>query len=392
LRIATIRPPRLRTLSEEGERTATWLELFYDLVFVVAVAVLGTRLLEDTSWSGVWSYVAYMALLWWLWASHTFYADRYDTDDLVYRLLATGQMAALVIAAASLSTGPANSTAAFAVAYTLSRLVLIAMYVRARKHVPATRRLVTGYLVGFSIGAVLWAISIFVPEPARFALWAAGFIIDLATPWIMRREQARVPLDVSHLPERFGLFTIVVLGETIAAVVVGLSHTGWSTTTTLAAMFGVGAAAGMWWMYFDNVEGSVVRRRDKDGRAWRPTVWIYSHFFLATGVAMAGVGLEHAVVSAGHGSFGAPERWLLVGSSSVAFGAMALIHLAASSTRSPTLHMTIARNRTLGIPLLLIVGSLSFLGSTWVALLVLSICVAQVIADVGMAVQGESSV
>jgi hypothetical protein len=121
-------------------------------------------------------------------------------------------------------------------------------------------------------------------------------------------------------------------------------------------------------------------------------VWIYSHFFLATGVAMAGVGLEHAVVSAGHGTFGASERWLLAGSSAVAFGAMALIHLAAASTRSPTLHTTIARNRTIGIPLLLIVGTLSFLGSTWVALLVLLICVGQVIADAGMAVQSESTV
>ena len=90
-RFARITPPRLQTVEEGRHRTATWLELFYDLAFVVVVAVLGSRLQADVSWPGLTSFIGYFALLWWLWASHTFYADRYDTDDLVYRLLATAQ-------------------------------------------------------------------------------------------------------------------------------------------------------------------------------------------------------------------------------------------------------------------------------------------------------------
>ena len=152
-RIARITPPRLQTLDQSRGRTATWLELFYDLAFVVVVAVLGQRLHEDVSWSGLASFIGYFALLWWLWASHTFYADRYDTDDLVYRVLATAQMMAVLVIAASLTSGPAESTTAFAAGYATARLVLLAMYTRVYRHVAETRRLVGGYLIGFGIAA-----------------------------------------------------------------------------------------------------------------------------------------------------------------------------------------------------------------------------------------------
>ncbi len=211
--------------------------------------------------------------------------------------------------------------------------------------------------------------------------------MDLATPWIMRREQARVPLDVSHLPERFGLFIILILGETIAAVILGITTTGWSAAATLAAILGVGTAVGMWWMYFDNVEGAVVRRRDSGGRSWRPTAWIYSHFLLAAGVGLAGVGLEHAVINASRGHLGAADRWLITGSLGIVFAAMALIHFATVSTRSPRIHTRIARNRVLGIPLLLVLGTFSFLGSGWLLLLVTLVCILEVLADMVMSAE-----
>lgn len=380
MRIATIRPPRLRT-KEEGKRTATWLELFYDLVFVVGVAVLGGRLVADTSWTGIWSYVAYFTLLWWLWASHTFYADRYDTDDLLYRLLATGQIIALVLVAASLSLGESASNVAFAVGYTLARGVLLALYARAYKYVPETRPLVKGYLIGFGIGAGLWAISIPTPAPWQYALWATGFAIELATPWIMRREQARVPLDVSHLPERFGLFTILVLGESIAAVVSGLTHVGWGFPSTVTALLGVGVAAGLWWMYFDNVEGIVVRRRDADGRNWRPTTWIYSHLPLAIGVAMVGVGLDHAVIGAAHGSWPASERWALVAGMAVAFGSLALIHAATAHPTNRKVHVAIARNRLIAAPLALAAGLLAGIAIPWLVGILFLITAVEVATD-----------
>ena len=152
-------------------------------------------------------------------------------------------------------------------------------------------------------------------------------------------EQALVPLDISHLPERFGLFTILVLGESIAAVVLGLEHLDWSPAPTITAALGIGIATALWWMYFDNAEGSVVRRRDRGGKNWRPTAWIYTHFPLAAALAALGVSLETAVADAGHGAMPAAHRWVFVGAVAMAFAAMA----DRKSTRLNSSHMSESR-------------------------------------------------
>jgi low temperature requirement protein LtrA len=378
--VIRIAPPQLRTKEAEGHRTATWLELFFDLAFVVAVAVIAGRLVADVSWTGVASFFGYFALVWWLWASHTYYADRYDTDDLVYRLLAVAQMIAVAVIAAGLSPDVAGSTRAFSYGYAVSRWLLVVMYWRAYRHVEETRELVKGYLVGFGAAAVMWTASALVPDDARIVLWAAALAVDLATPWVMRKQQARVPFDVSHLPERFGLFTILVLGESIAAVVTGLSHSEWAVLPTTTAGIGIGIATAMWWLYFDNARGSVVRRDASVRRTWRPTVWIYTHLLLGAGLAASGVGIEIAVAEAEHGPMPTTDRWLLVGSVVVVFSALGLIQLAATpDSTSPGRQIITAR--MLGVPFLLLIGLLSDLEAQWVAGGVLGVCVAELIND-----------
>lgn len=362
MKIPGLQPPQLRTVLGEAHRTATWLELFYDLAFVVAVAVLGGRLQSAVDLSGVLSYLGYFVLIWWLWASHTFYADRYDTDDLAYRALATVQLAAVAVIAASLSAGPAMSTVGFAVGYTIARFALLVMYWRARTHVPETRELVNGYLVGFGFGALLWLVSIVTPEPFRYLLWSVALVVDLATPWVMRREQARVPLDVSHLPERFGLFTILVLGESIGATVVGLGDIEWSAVSTFAAVMALVTATAIWWLYFDNVEGLVVRRDPTTRRTWRPTVWIYSHYGVAAGLGMLAIGLEHAITEAGH-SYPDFQRWLLVSGAALVVVCLALTHLASGSEETYRLHNKVALTRMVAALAILALGFLDFMSS-----------------------------
>jgi low temperature requirement protein LtrA len=299
VKVSALRPPRLRTTDTEEERKVTWTELFYDLVFVVAVAGLGARLLEDPTIRGAAVFSGLFVPLWWAWAGFTFYADRYDTDDLGQRVLAVAQMATIALMAASVSGGETDSLRAFALAYVGARVILIVMYLRARRHVPETRNLVGGYVRGMSIALVFWLISVFVPEPYRYILWAIGLLIDFYTPYRLRRIQAKVPLDVAHLPERFGLFTILVLGESIAATVAGLSHEGWKAGPAVTAVLAVVVAAGLWWVYFDNLDGTVVRRRAGQKTAWKPTVWIYGHLPLVIGLMATAIGLESAVIGAG---------------------------------------------------------------------------------------------
>lgn len=380
MKFAAVAPPRLRTL-EESERTATWLELFYDLAFVAAVAMMGTRLVHDVSWSSIASYLAYFALVWWLWASHTFYADRYDTDDLIYRFLAGAQMVGVALIAVSVSLGEAGSTMVFALGYTAVRLILLVLYARAYRHVVETRALVRGYLIGFGVASALWLVSIVVPEPYRFFLWFIAFAVDLATPYVLRRSQAAAPLDVSHLPERFGLFTILVLGESIVAVTVGLSHVSWQLSTTLVGILGLGTATCLWWINFDHLEGSVVRRRG-DRRNWRPTVWIYSHLPLAIGLAMLGVSVEIAIVAADHGhDYHAAERWLLVGSVALALSAMAAIQAASVRGERERLRRSVIINRLIGIPALLLIGLIPGIGAVWTMALVTAVCSGEIVAD-----------
>lgn len=380
MKLAAIKPPTLQT-ETEGERNATWLELFYDLVFVATVAMLGIRLAHDTSVTGWLSYAGYFLLVWWLWASHTFYADRYDTDDLVYRLLAGGQMVALAILAASVSTGPSGSTVVFAAAYAVARILLLLLYARAYKFVPATRDLVRGYLIGFGAAAALWLVSIFIPTPARFWVWGLAIAIDLATPFVMRRAQAAAPLDVSHLPERFGLFTILVLGETIVAVAVGLGHVEWQWSTTIAGVFGLSIATSLWWIHFDNVDGKVVRRKG-GGKAWQPTVWIYSHLPLAVGLAMIGVGVEHAIIASDHSHhYTSAERWLLITGVAIALGAMVGIEIASKRELRDDLRTTVILTRVIAIGLVLLVGFVGGLEAPATAVVVAAICAALVVAD-----------
>ncbi|MFP3883158.1 MAG: low temperature requirement protein A [Actinomycetota bacterium] len=384
--IGRITPPRLRTQEQEAERTATWLELFYDLAFVVAVAVLSARLLGDITLVGVASFFAYFALLWWLWASHTYYADRYDTDDLIYRVLAAAQMATIVVVAAALS-GETQSTAAFATGYALARILLVIMYTRAYRHVPKTRDLVRGYLIGFGIAAAVWTAAIFVPESLRFALWVVALTIDLATPWVMRKEQAKVPLDVSHLPERFGLFTILVLGESIAAVVAAVTHSGWAPASVLALIASIGIATTFWWLYFDNARGGIVRRDASVRRTWRPTGWIYTHLPLAAALAALAVAMERATDESVGGTLHVADRWLLLGSASLALASLAMVQFASSTGPEDLQSRGIVINRFLGVVVLVAFGFLTDVRPVWMLVAVLGVGIAELIGD--MAVSGS---
>ena len=343
-----LRPPQLRTLETEAEhRAATWTELFYDLVFVVAVANLGHRFLldvqaHDLTLRGFVEYAGLFAVLWWAWASFTFFADRYDTDDPIQRLLAVSQMIAVVGMAAAFGFGDHaldSISRPFAVAYIGVRIALLAMYGRAWWNVELTRRLVRGYLGGFSLDVLIWALSLFVPPPWRYVLWTLAMVISFSTPWLVRREQVRVPLSVTHFPERFGLFTILVLGESIAAIVAGLADQEWQLGATAGAIAGVMVATSLWWVYFDNLEGSVVRRDPNRTHDWHPTAWIYSHLPLAIALTMTGIGAEELVAAAAGHEFESSLRWLSVIGVSGAYLSMAMI-LTSSTSSDPNVHFS----------------------------------------------------
>jgi len=185
------------------------------------------------------------------------YATRFDTDDMIHRLLTFTMMFAAAIMAMQIPTAFKTGSSGFAAGYVLARLCLLMLYIRARRHVPEAREMTTLYLSGFGLGALCWLVSLLFPSPQRFILWAAGIGIDFIIPWLGRKTiLQKAPLDTSHFPERFGLFTIIVLGETILAVVSGLSDKVWH----YLIKFGVGRPSlpPFWLSFWQLVSGGCI--------------------------------------------------------------------------------------------------------------------------------------
>ncbi len=323
-----LQPPRLRigNGSEQEHRHATWLELFYDLVFVVAVSQVAHNLYEDVSLTGFLGFAFLFIPIWWAWIGTTFYSNRFDSDDIGHRLLTGVQMVAIAALAVNIHHALSDASGGFALAYAVGRAVLVVEYLRAAKHIPSARSLATRYATGFAIAASLWFLSAFVPTPQRFVVWVIGLIVDFATPLTARKLQAGLPPHLEHLPERFGLFTIIVLGEAIIAVVDGVSEQQWDVSSAVSAVLGFIVAFSLWWLYFDNIDGSALRSAGSSGRLEVFQVWLYGHLPLMIGLAGAGVGVEHIIMGETGVALPAPERWLFCGSVALCLLALGLLH------------------------------------------------------------------
>ena len=143
------KPPRLRFGQEaEPERHASWLELFYDLVFVAAVAQLAKILSDDYSWAGVLRFSALFVPVWWAWVGHTFYLTRFDTEDAGHRLLTFAQMTAATSLAVHVPAALGAASVGFALSYAVVRFILVAEYLRAGRHIPQVRPLTSRFSAG----------------------------------------------------------------------------------------------------------------------------------------------------------------------------------------------------------------------------------------------------
>ncbi|HEY5996219.1 MAG TPA: low temperature requirement protein A [Candidatus Deferrimicrobiaceae bacterium] len=290
-------PPVLRT-GKERERHATWLELFYDLVFVAAVAQLASALFADYTYPGMLRFCLLMVPVWWAWVGHTFYLTRFDTDDVGHQLLTMVQMIAVASLAVNVSRALGPASREFALSYAAIRGILVAEYLRAGRHVPAARPLTNRYAAGFGIAAALWLLSVALPPPYRFGLWGVGIVIDFLTPLTGGSIHVRFPPHHMHLPERFGLFVIIVIGEGVAGVVTGEGMGGLSPVSAISGVMGLIIAFALWWGYFEGARGAanrVVRSFEQVGRY---QLWLYAHLPLVMGITATAVGVRRIIALA----------------------------------------------------------------------------------------------
>jgi low temperature requirement protein LtrA len=377
-------PLRLRSTGGEGHRKVTWLELFFDLIFVAAVSQVAEPLRGDYSIAGLVRFAPLFGLIWWAWAGHTSFSTRFDTDDVAQRLLTLVQMFAVAAMAANARDAlDSRSSAGFAAAYAAVRFLLVAQYLRARS-VPGAQSLASRYLAGHGFAAVLWLSSAFVDAPERFAIWAVAFVIDLGTPWLAVRHNVKVPPDAAHLPERFGLFTLILLGETVVAVMQGMeSQEDWSPAAATSAFLGMGVSFLIWWWYFDGVSGASEQPVRTKREAVRFHLWSYAHFPLYLGIVVVGVGIQRIVVAASHATLTANDAVMLTSGAALLMFAMTLIEVSSAGRKPRHSPAGTAWGLALALAMLALGWVVKDSGSPVVMIVVMaSVCTAQLVVSV----------
>jgi low temperature requirement protein LtrA len=351
-----VRPPRLQHSETDTakQRTASWLELFFDLAFVLVVAELAAGLRNDLTLQGILVFAGLFTSVWWAWAGFTFYANRFDTDDVVYRLAKLTAMLAVAGLAASASEATESLAAQFALCQAALRIVLVYLYLRAYRHVVQARTLIAVYSVAEGLAGTLWLAGAVAPAPARYLCWVVAVAAEAAAPIMATMRSAGLPLHFEHLPERFGLFVILVLGESVAAIAVGVHETHWGPATVTVAVLGFVVAVSLWWTYFD-LAGAGATHTLADRGGHRSTllhdIYAYGHWPIAMGLAAAGVGIEGAILEGGQPTLASGSRWVLCGGVALYLLALAAIQGGIAGSLRSSLPWP-----GIGVPLILALG------------------------------------
>lgn len=301
-------PPRHGALPVHPEgRKATWFELFFDLVFVVAVARLAGAYAHHYDADGALTFAFAFLAMWWCWLGHTFYATRFDEDKPSQRTL--GLVFILAVAwvgyGASGFAGPAFWV--FASGIAVFKLLLALAYI-ACWHWHGARGLIRSYAWLYAVQAMLWAASLWVTGHWPRLLWGTALLLDLASPWWVARYTHQVPPHPEHLPERFGLFTIILLGEAMAAVVHALDHGPKLTMDALVAGGGGALLTFMVWLgYFDRTRAHGHRQVSDPHGGRNLRLWAYAHVPLYLGIASLAAGV---VFLSGQSTLAAMPRML----------------------------------------------------------------------------------
>jgi len=277
---------------------------------------------------GFFRFLAFFVPVWWAWMGFTFYANRFDTDDLPYRLLIFVAMLGVAALATTLPPAFGGSTSGFVLAYVFVRVVLLALYARAIRHVQEGRAIATFYFAAFSAAVLVWLASLLFPAPSRYFVWVLALAIEIPSPIVGWRLIPSRPVDPRHAPERLGLLTIIVLGESVSAVVLGVGDVSWGAEAVFAALGGFLCAAAFWWIYFEfvNPEYAFAALRLR-GRILRGLVLVYSNYPMIAGLAALGVGVKLAILAAGGESAYHDSGWVLCAGLALSMAALAAVEL-----------------------------------------------------------------
>jgi low temperature requirement protein LtrA len=278
----------------EGHRVSTPLELLYDLTFVVAIALTAAQLHHAVAAhhlaAGLLGFVTTFIAVWWAWMAFTWFASAYDTDDAPYRLYTMVQMVGVLILAAGVAQASEGDFTTVTIGYVVMRAGMIGLWSRAAREHPERRHTALRYVWGILVVQTLWVARLALPVEWGYASWLVLILCEFAIPvWAAKR--GHTPWHAHHISERYGLFTIIVLGECVLgatqAVAGVIQTTGWSSDVVGVGVGSTALVLALWWVYFLVPFGDALHHHRE--RAFR---WGYGHFVVFASLAAMGAFLN----------------------------------------------------------------------------------------------------
>ncbi len=334
LRIWFRTPPR-RHGEVEQTREVSFLELFYDLVYVVLIAQVSHHLAEHVNWEGVRDFAIVFGLIWLAWLNGTMWHELHSREDGRSRNYIFIQMALLALLAVFAGDATGDSGAPFAITYAvLFSLYTWQWYTIRRIDDPRYHSMTGQYLAAMGLTVTAVIVSALVGEGPRMAIWGALVILWVVGGYLRMRTDPSGTFSyglTGSLVERFGLFTIIVLGEVVVGVVEGIGEAEELTARTVATgVIALTIGFGIWWNYFDSLG-----RRIPDHGVGRLASWFNLHFPLTMGIAAGGAAMVSLVEHAADPRTPAATAWLLTGSVTVVLASIAAAAQALPDDRFP---------------------------------------------------------
>jgi low temperature requirement protein LtrA len=287
------RTPRLRAAPREEERVMP-LELFFDLVFVLALTQCTALMARDPTWEGLAQGVLILGVLWWAWTGYAWLTSVVDPEEGAVRIAIFAAMAGLLIVAICVPEAFDSLALEFALAYGVVRCAHIALFTLASRDDPSLRHSVVSLGTSTAIGVGLLIGASFLDGLPQAALWTLALSLDMGGPFFFGSEGWK--LVPGHFAERHGLIMIIALGESIVAIGAG-AEASLSVGVAAAAVLGISVAAALWWIYFDVVALVSARRlaAAPEGRELNELArdsYSYLHFPMVAGIVLAALGLK----------------------------------------------------------------------------------------------------
>jgi low temperature requirement protein LtrA len=285
------------------ERRTTPIELLWDLVFVFAITQVTALLSHDLTWRGFGHAILVIALVWWAWSAFVWAANAADADSPALRAILLAGMMLIFVTGLALPHAFGDDATLFAVTYTAVRLLHLALYAQTSRQGNASWAAISGFAVTVLIGMALLIVGSLLDTTAQAALWTLAAAIDYAGPAWLTRERLRglQYVAVAHFAERYGLFVIICLGESIVAIGVGASGRHLDAALVGAIALGLLVTIGLWWIYFDRFSARAEERlrEHEDPVLAAADAYSYLHLPLVAGIIVFAVGAKLLIHDAG---------------------------------------------------------------------------------------------